>query len=79
MGEASEAHTSSIQRKPHQLGLKLKTICDRRSGVFLDVDPVEGAEADSNKEFYNNFVATTATTLYLCKRWLGSNKDIVVD
>lgn len=47
--------------------------------MFLDIDPVEGAEADSKKEFYSDFGATTATTLRLCKKWFGSKKVIVAD
>ena len=47
--------------------------------MFLDIDRVEGVEADSKKEFYSDFGATTATTLRLCKKWFGSKKVIVAD
>ena len=69
---ASQAHLSYIPRKPHPLGIQLKTICDGVSGVFLGFDPVEGAEQDAKKEFFSDFGSTTATTLRLAKRWFGS-------
>ena len=44
---ASEAQISYIPSKPHPLGIQVKTICDTRSGIWLDMEPVEGKEADS--------------------------------
>ena len=76
---ASQAHLSYIPRKPHPLGIQLKTICDGVSGVFLGFDPVEGAEQDAKKEFYSDFGSTTATTLRLAKRWFGSRRVVVAD
>ena len=49
---ASEAHISYIPRKPHPHSIQVKTICDARSGIWLDRDPVEEKEADSKKEFF---------------------------
>ena len=57
----------------------MKTICDARSGIWLDMDPVEGKEADSKKEFFADFGSTTSTTLRLARRWFGSGKCIVAD
>ena len=76
---ASEAHISYIPRKPHPLGIQVKTICDARSGIWLDRDLVEGKEADSKKEFFADFGSTTSTTLRLARRWFGSGKCIVAD
>ena len=49
---ASEVHISYLPRKPHPLGIQLKTICDARSGIWLDIDPVEGKDIDASKEFF---------------------------
>ena len=49
---ASEAHISYLPRKPHPLGIQLKTICDARSGIWLDIDPVEGKDIDASKDFF---------------------------
>ena len=69
---ASQPHVSYIPRKAHLLGIQLKTICDGVSGVFLGIDPVEGAEVDSKKEHFSTLGATTSCTLRLAKRWFGS-------
>ena len=49
---ASEAHISYLPRKLHPLGIQLKTICDARSGIKLDIDPVEGKDINASKEFF---------------------------
>ena len=49
---AREAHISYLTKKLHRLGIQLKTICDYRSGIWLDIDPVEGKDIDASKEFF---------------------------
>ena len=49
---ASEAHISYLLGKLHPLGIQLKTIRDARSGIWLDIDPVEGKDIDASKEFF---------------------------
>ena len=49
---ASEAHISFLPRKPHPLNIQLKTIFYARSGILLDIDPVEGKDIDASKEFF---------------------------
>ena len=49
---ANEAHISFLPRKPHPLSIQLKTICDARSGIWLDINHVEGKDIDASKEFF---------------------------
>ena len=49
---ASEAYISFLPRKPHPLSIQFQTICDARSSIWLDIDPVEGKDINASKEFF---------------------------
>jgi hypothetical protein len=44
---ATEGHLTFLPNKPHPLGFCLKTVCDARAGIFLNVDIQEGAAVQS--------------------------------
>ncbi len=78
---ATTGHLSWIPRKPHPLGFQLKTVVDAVSLVLLNIDIVEGREADRLKEFMEEtgHKQTTATTLRLVKPFFGSKRVVIGD
>ena len=76
---ASTGHITKMDRKPTSLGYLVKTLVDSDSGILMNAEISEGAEIDRKKEFTDQYGATTATTLRLCKPWWGSGRTLVGD
>jgi hypothetical protein len=72
------AHLTYLPRKPTPLGIMFKSLCDA-STICFNLELVEGAERDQQKEFVREFKATTACTLRLTKPWWGRGRIVVAD
>lgn len=68
-----------IIRKPRPIGNEFKTLCDGRSKIVLYIEMHEGKESMKNKEYVDEFGASTATCLRLTKHWSSSGRVVVGD
>ena len=68
-----------IKRKPRPIGNELKTCCDCRSKIVINMELYEGVQRMREKEGVQELGATTATTLRLTEPWRGSGRVVVAD
>jgi len=73
-GPGGIPHLSHVPRKPHPLGLELKTLCDASTGMMMVIEIQEGKIRMARQRFCREFSPTTACTLRLCATaGLGEN------
>ena len=64
-GSGGVPHLSFIKRKPHPLGVEVKTVCDCSTGVMMYCDLQEGKIRMQRKHYADKFPHTTACTARL--------------
>ena len=65
-GPGGIPHLSHVPRKPHPLGLELKTLCDASTGMMMVIEIQEGKIRMARQRFCREYSPTTACTLGLC-------------
>ena len=60
---------SFVERKPEPLGCELKVAADGNSGVFLNLEIQEGAEAHAQQQWFDEYGHTAACSLRLLEPW----------
>ena len=75
-GSGGVAHLSFVKRKPHPLGVELKTVCDCSTGVMMYVDVQEGKLRMARKKYADTYPHTTACTVRLLYK-MGINEKLV--
>ena len=68
-----------IIRKPRPIGNELKNMADGRSKVVLKLEVMQGKEVNKNKEYNQEFGATTGAVLRLTKGLRGTGRIVVAD
>ena len=61
-----------IKRKPRPIGNEFKSVSDAATHVVLHLELHESKEDMADKEFVEQFGATTACTLRLTEYWKGT-------
>ena len=73
-------HVTKIIRKPEGVGAELKSIACGETGVLLQLEIMEGADAQKEKEHYDTTKSEgTAVVLRLTKPWHNSKRLVVAD
>ena len=68
-----------IIRKPRPIGNEFKNASDARTNIVTTLELYEGQELMAEKEFVDEYGATTATTLRLTAAYHGTGRIIVAD
>ena len=64
-------HKTKIVRKPEGVGCELKSAADGMSGIILQLELMEGSEAQSKKPGHAEYGEGTSQLLRLCAPWRG--------
>lgn len=75
----SSGHITYIARKPTPLGFELRTLVCGDSGVLLNAELCEGAEAEGKKAWVDDWVKHTAATLRLTEPYHHTGRCLVAD
>lgn len=74
-----EIHVTYLPRKPTPYGIELKGAACGSSQIMLNVEVVEGKEADAKKKYRDEVGATTSCTIRLTEPWRGTGRIVVGD
>ena len=72
-------HKTKIVRKPEGVGCELKSAADGMSGIILQLELMEGSEAQSKKPGHAEYGESTSQLLRLCAPWRGTARTIIAD
>ena len=72
-------HKTKIARKPEGVGCELKSAADGMSGIILQLELMEGSEAQSKKPGHAEYGEGTSQLLRLCAPWRGTARTIIAD
>ena len=67
-------HAMFVERKPEPLGCELEDVADAQCGCIFKLEINEGAVAMAEKEYYDEYGATTACNLRLSKELHNSER-----
>ena len=73
------SHKTKIVRKPEGVGCELKSAADGMSGIILQLELMEGSEAQSKKPGHAEYGEGTSQLLRLCAPWRGTARTIIAD
>lgn len=72
-------HQQKIARKPEGIGAEMKAAACGESGITLQLDIMEGAEAMKSKAFTKEYGSGCAAVLRLLAPWKYQNKVVIAD
>jgi Transposase IS4 len=72
-------HKTKIMRKPQGIGAELKSLADGESGILLNLEFMEGKDAQNLKEYCDIYPSSIALTLRIVKHYFGSGITLHAD
>ena len=72
-------HQTKIARKPEGTGAEMKSVACALSLVILQLEAMEGKDANRAKQWTEEFGEGAAICLRLCQRWAGSARIVIAD
>lgn len=72
-------HKTKIMRKPQGIGAELKSLADGESGILVNLEFMEGRDAQALKEFCDVYQSSIALTLRAVRHYFGTGITLHAD
>ena len=72
-------HKTKIMRKPQGIGAELKSLADGESGILVNLEFMEGRDAQALKEFCDVYPSSIALTLRAVRHYFGTGITLHAD